>query len=252
MGDPPFSKLTIETILLRLQFYMTYRAYIIIPAIVAVFWAARSRNPYIIIGYIAFLPWGILQLIATSDIPGTLSGYYAYPYFIASFWPLVGVLLDSNRNGLPQAVSLQVAFFSAIVAGSFIGVAQQPGRIDIGAAIYWPASIERQVVTDRALGEFIRSKPGLGTVLADTSIVALAPDGFTEGETITGRGIAAPNTVIYFEGGYEAEQARALAVENGLSHRYRVPDTAIRLATDRPLSASLAIGASIAPAPAAE
>jgi hypothetical protein len=253
-GDPPFGHLTVATVLLRLQFYATYRAYIIIPAIVACIWAARTRNPYIVVGYLAFLPWGALQLIASTDIAGTMSGYYAYPYLIASFWPLVGVLLDRRRRGAVDGNALHVAFFLALIAGSFIGVAHQynPGRTNIGAAVLSPASVARQVITDRALGEFIRSKPGLGTVLADTSIVALAPDGFTERETITRRGIAAPNTVIYFEGGYEAEQARALAVENGLSHRYRVPDTAIRLATDRPLSASLAIGASIAPAAAGE
>src|SRR5207244_1069513 len=75
LGDPPFANLTATTVPLRLMFYATYRAYLVLPAIIAAIWAARTRNPYIVAGYLAFVPWGLLQLVANTDIAGTLSGY---------------------------------------------------------------------------------------------------------------------------------------------------------------------------------
>jgi hypothetical protein len=247
LGDPPFGELTITTILLRLQFYVTYRAYIIVPAIIACFWAARTRNPYILVGYAAFVPWGVLQLVAKTHVAGTLSAYYAYPYLIGSFWPLVGVLLDRNRRGVVDEASLPVAFFLAMIGASFIGVAQQPGRLDLVASVLSPPSLARQTMTDRGIAEFIRSKPALGTVLADTSIVALSPNEFSETETIPARGPTAPNTIIYFNNGYESETARHLALASGLNRYYQVHGTAIRLLTDRPISMSLPIAALLAP-----
>jgi hypothetical protein len=254
LGDPPLAHLSVENILLRLQFYATYRAYIVIPTIIAGIWAARTRNPYIMIGYISFLPWGILQLLASTDIAGTLSGYYAYPFLIAGFWPLAGVLFDRNRRGAAEGNALHLGFFLAMIAASFIGLSQHynPGHMNIGAAVVSPPSISRQIATDRALAEFVRLKPALGTVLADTSIVSLAPDSFTEAETVTRRGISPPNSVIYFEGGYEAEKARNFAIGNGLDHRYHVPGTAIRLASDRLLPMLPDVASSFALATAAK
>lgn len=248
-GAAPFAHLRLDVLAERLLGYAVYRAYLVLPAAIALIWAVWARNPYILVGYIALLPWGLLQLIANSEIAGTLSGYYAYPIMLASFWPLVGVLFDWRRRGAAAETAVPVLAFAAMVAVSFAGVAQQynPGRLDLAKAFLAPPSLARQAMTDRAVAQLARSKPALGTLLAGTSVVALAPDDFTPRETVLGRGSARPDTVVYLARGYESQAARRIAEANGLDRHYRVPGTAIRIATDRPIAAPVPIAALLAP-----
>jgi len=248
LGDPPFANLTATTVLIRLLFYATYRAYLVLPAIIAAIWAARTRNPYIVAGYLAFLPWGLLHLVASTDLAGTLSFYYGYPFMIAAFWPLLGVLLDPRRRSIEGGAAIPVLALSVMVAGSFGGIAQQynPGRLDLLRGFLSPPTLQRQEMTDRAVAQLAQSKPALGVVVADTSIVALAPDRFAPGETVPQQAPTRPDTVIYFAEGYESATARLIAATAGLTQHYRVPETAIRIATNRPIAALAPVSALLA------
>lgn len=250
LGDPPFAKLTLDALAGRLLGYPVYRAYLILPAFLAAIWAARTRNPYILVGYVAFVPWGLLQVIAYSDIPGTLSGYYAYPFMIASFWPLAGVLLDWRRRGIEGPVAKPVLAFSAMVAASFaaVGVQYNPARLDPVQALLDPPGPARQAFTDKAIAAFVRSKPALGTVAPDTSVVALAPNDFTQDEAEFATGPTHPEAVIYFDQGYDAKKLRTIATEAGLNRHYRVPGTSLRLVTGRPVPPEAPIAPLLVPA----
>jgi hypothetical protein len=246
-GEPPFATLTAATVAMRLLGCVVYRAYLVLPAAVAVLWAVRARNPYILIGYAAFVPWGALQLVAHSEIAGTLSGYYAFPFMIAAFWPLIGVMLHrSSTVGRPAVTMLAIA---AMIAASFVGIGQQynPGRLALPAAFLSPPSPARQAKTDAAVAALVRSRPALGRLVVDTSVVALAPGAFTRGETVQGTGPAPPDTVVYMSQGYEADTARRLAAADGLRRRYRVPGTAIRIASDRPIGAPVPLAVLLVP-----
>jgi hypothetical protein len=250
LGNPPFAKLTLDALAMRLLGYPAYRAYLVLPAFLAAIWAARTRNPYILVGYVAFVPWGLLQLIAYSDIPGTLSGYYAYPFMVASFWPLVGVLLDWRRRGIAGPVAQPMLAFSALVAASFaaVGVQYNPARLEPVQALLDAPSPTRQAATDRAVAALVRSKPALGTLAPDTSVVALAPDDFTLDEAEFAERATRPDTVVYFEQGYDAKKLRGIAAAAGLNRSYRVPGTSLRLATDRPVPPEAPIAPLLAPA----
>lgn len=254
LGDPAFGKLSPAIIGVRLLGYVGYRTYIVLPAIIAVLWAVRVRNPYIALGYVAFLPWTILHLTANSDIAGTLSAYYAYPFLIASFWPLVGIVLVRRPGATRKPVTAPVLAFVAMIAGSFAALPQQanPGHIDLPRAFFSPPSLARQATTDRAIEELSRSKALLAPVLVDGSVLALAPGGYTPGETVQDGQDGHPNTVIYFVDGYEAAAARALAAAAGLDRHYQVPGTSIRLATDLAIAGSSPLAAYLAPAEASE
>jgi hypothetical protein len=234
-GEAPFATLTGARIVNRIIGCLVFRAYLVLPAVVAAIWALRARNPYLLIGYAAFVPWGALQIIAHSDIAGTLSGYYAFPFMIASFWPLVAVIY--RAPAAPRRPVATMAAFAAMIAASFIGIGHQynPGRLALPAAFLSPPSLDRQARTDRAVALLVRSQPALGRVVVDTSVVALAPDDFPRGETVTGAGAAPPDTVVYMSHGYEAKALRKIADGDALGQRYQVPGTAIRIATDRPL-----------------
>ncbi len=250
LGDPPFAKFTAETILERLLGYGTHRAYLVLPALIAALWAIRTRNPYILVGYVAFLPWGLLHLVAHSDIAGTLSGYYAFPFMIASCWPLVGVLLDWRRRGIEGRAAPAVLSFAAMTAASFVALTQQynPGQVDLATGFLVPPAPLRQALTERAVAELVRSKPFLGAVAVDGSVVALAPDGFSWSETVQGRGTALPDAVVYFVQGYESATARRIAAASGLEVHYRVTGTAIRIAAARPIVDAAPIATLVVPA----
>ena len=231
---------TFGMILERLLGLPLYRAYLVLPAVAAGLWAWRTRNPYLVAGYAAVVPWTALQLVAHSNIAGTLSGYYAYPFLVAAFWPLLGALLDARRRGVGAPAPLLP--FAAMIVASFVGLSSQynPGHLDLPQAFVAPPSAVLQAATDEAIREFVASKPAFGSVLVDGSIAGLAPNAFRWSETVQGRGPGRPDTVLYFAGGYESDKARGLATAAGLARRYRLAGTAIRLATDRAPPASLA------------
>ena len=240
LGDPPFGTLTIAAVTERLLGWIIYRTYIVLPAITAVLWALRTRNPYIVLGYVAFLPWALLHLIAQSDIAGTLSGYYAYPFMIASFWPLAGIVFNWRLRECHKSVAVSMLAFSAMIIGSFVAVSRQanPGHLELPESMLSPPSLARQEATDRAIELLARSKPEFGVVLVDGSVLALAPDGYAYTETVWGARTSHPDTVIYFADGYEAAATRTIASAAGLDHYYLAPGTSIRLATDHGLNPS--------------
>jgi hypothetical protein len=225
----------------------------VLPALIAGIWALRARNPYIVLGYAAFLPWAVLHLLADSDIAGTLSAYYAYPFMIASFWPLIGVLVDERVRGGQAPAILSVLAFAAMIAGSWTAIPYQanPGRIELPAGFLSPPSLIRQHATDRAMAALVQSKAELGRVFVDGSVLALAPDGYVLGETVWG-GKGRPDTVIYFMQGYEADVARRIADAARLDLHYQVPGTSIRLATDRPITPASPLAALVAAADKSE
>jgi hypothetical protein len=240
LGDPPFGSLSPKILAERLLGYFAYRTYLVLPAAIAVLWALRTRNLYILVGYVAFLPYLLLHLTAHSEIAATLSGYYAYPFMIAAFWPLLGVWLDRRRRGVQGTAAVPVLVFAAMIAGSFAAVPRQynPGGLEFPASLVSPPSLARQSATERAIAVLSRSKPMLGKILVDDSVLALAPDAYEPGETLLAKTHDPPDTAIYEDKGYGSAAVRAMAAAADLTRIYRVAGTSIRLATDRTFDAS--------------
>jgi hypothetical protein len=237
VGDPPFAGITLDTIALRLRGYLFDRSYIVLPGLFAVAWAGLARNPYLVAGYIAFLPWLALHLFAASDIAGSLSGYYAYPLMIAAFWPLVGVSVGCDRFGAAAPIRPSLLAFGVMIVLSWTALPRQynPGHLDLPGSLVSPPSLTQQQATDHAIAVLSEAKPTLGPVLVDGSILALAPGSYTRGETVQYAGPEHPQAVIYFAGGYEAARAVARAADAGLTYVYAVAGTEIRIASGRPL-----------------
>ena len=250
LGDPPFGSLSPGIVAERLLGYVFYRTYLVLPAAVAVFWAVRTRNPYLVVGYLAFVPYLLLHLTARSEITATLSGYYAYPLMIAAFWPLLGVLLERRQRTGRETAMVPVLAFAAMIAGSFAGVPRQynPGGLEFPVSLVSPPSLARQGATERAIAELSRSKPMLGRVAVDDSVLALAPDDYEPSETSLARTHEPPDTAIYFEQGYGAQAVRAMAAAADLRRHYRVPGTSIRLVTNRAIEPPLPLAALLVPA----
>lgn len=254
LGEPAFGKISLPVLRERLLGYLQFRTYIVLPGLVALFWAVRTGNPYLVLGYVAFLPWAALHLMAESDIAGTLSGYYAYPFLIASFWPLLAVLAERRQRAVPSAAVPTVLGFAAMIGASFtaLGYQANPGHMALPAGFWSPPSLARQAATDNALGQIVRAKAVLGAVMVDGSVLGLVPDGFAKSETVWESGDRVPDAVVYFAGAYESEAAQRLAEKAGLDHRYEAPGTAIRLRSRRAVDPASPLGSILAPAPASE
>jgi len=234
LGRPLFGEVTISSMAGRLLGWVVYRSYVVLPAVCALVWAIARRNPYIILGYVACVPWGLLHLAAAREMLGTLPSYYAFPYMFASLWPLIGLLVQQRHNGEERSVFEPVCGFALLTAASFATSQYQhnPTHIDLPAGFVSPPSISRQAATDRGL-ERLAGAQELGTTLVDQSVLALVPELYRAGNVLSWGSHGVPDSIIYFATGFESDLAREMAAQAGLERVYEILDTQIRVATNR-------------------
>jgi hypothetical protein len=230
LGEPPLAHLTAGLIAGRLANWLWLHSAIFLPAVVTIVWAARARTPLIAAGFIACVPWALLQLLAVSKLAGLMVAYYAFPFLIAIAWPLIAGRIVGQRD-LITSTRLQPAFFLAsLIALSLLPVGQDwdPGQVNLPEGFLRFPSAEQQRLTDQAVAS-IAGRPELGQLAVVESVAALAPSLFAHDEII-GWSTAPPNTVVYFADGFDNER---LPVVAGLPGHYAVPGTEIRIVTDR-------------------
>jgi hypothetical protein len=245
LGDPPLAHLSSGLIADRMRFFLVGRPYILYPALGACIWAVRARNPYIVLAFVAGIPWLMVHLLAKSPLAGTLVSYYAFPFLIALAWPLLGVLRQRQQAGNAGDPTSTIVGFVALLALSFlpgIGI-HDPGQLPLPQAFWDPPSRAQQAATDRAAAAISAARPTLGRLLVDNSVAALAPNGFAQQEVpfLQGneRGASeatnSPDTVVFFAEGYDARRLLAIADAAGLTKRYAIAGTQIHLAARQSL-----------------
>jgi hypothetical protein len=249
LGAPAYAHLSAHLIVVRLIGYVMFRAYIFLPAAVAVVWAIAARNPYLTLGYAAFVPWTLLHLLAKGDLAGSLSSYYGFPYLIASFWPLIGWLIERRRRGLPLAVAEPALGFAAMIAASFAALSAQhdPSHMPLLAGMTQPADFAEEARVDRAVTALRAAHPVLGRVLAADSVVSLDPLGYRRDETFWSGDQGSADTVLYFADDRDRAAVATAIAHAALDRRYAVAGTPLRIASNRDLSALPALGALLDP-----
>jgi hypothetical protein len=241
LGDPPLAHLSAGLIADRIRFFLVGRPYILYPALGACIWALRARNPCIVLAFAAGIPWLLLHLLAKSLLAGTIVSYYAFPFLIALAWPLLAAMRQRQRTGnAGDSTSVLVGFAMLLALSCFPGIGiHDPGQLPLPQAFWDPPSHARQAATDRAVAALSAARPMLGRLLVDNSIAALAPNQFAQSEVpfLQGNGSAPseattpPDTVAFFDEGYDARRLRAIADVAGLTKRYSMPGTQVHLAT---------------------
>ena len=214
-----------------------YRTYVVFPALCALTWAIVRRNPYVVLGYASFLPWGVLHLVAAREMVGLLPSYYAFPYMFAAFWPLIGIFVQRQHGDEGRSILEPVCGFAFLIAASFTTsqYLHNPTHIDLPAGFLSPPSLSRQAATDQAVEGLAGSKE-LGRVLIDQSVFALSPELYrTEDVLSSEEPHEEPDSIVYFAGGFENVLAREKAAQAGLTHIYGVRRTQLRIATNRPI-----------------
>ena len=224
----------------RIAFLATYRLYILLPVYIALVLAIRWRDPQVIAGGIAAIPWFFLNLFANSPYAATLSNYYAFPFIFALFWPLIGWQLECPLGGDESKLKQRLLGWSLMVVLSFVdvNVQQNPQGIDFPKSFVLMPSIAQQRSTDMALAELAKLAPRLGYVVADGSVIALDPDHYKESQLVWARQDQMPDTIIYFPRGEGTRYAKDLATRAGLKNYYKILDTSLIVATNRSLKSS--------------
>ncbi len=238
LGTPAFNGITWAEIGTRLAFYVVYRPYIFLPAYAVLVWAIRLRSPYVVVGFVACIPWGLLHLLAASPIAGTLSNYYSFPFIFALFWPLIGFLIEGQQAGHVARMSVKpVLGFTLILLTSFVGLnlQQNPGHIDFPASFLFAPSQAQMKATDEALQNFARFPSVLGNVVVDAGVAALDPDHYDGSEAVSSPQKRQPDTIIFFSQGYERALVMTMASQADLQRLYQIPNTSLRVVTNRPL-----------------
>jgi hypothetical protein len=234
LGDPPLSEFTRERFVARLVAWMKLHQAILIPAIATTFWVLRGRDPWVLLGYAACMPWLLLHLLASAELAGKMVGYYAFPFLIAMAWPWIEVLLRSRTLSTPQVPAIRAATALLVVVAlslsPFGNGWDDGGRLPMPDAFLRAPSAAQMELTDRAVSAIASAGPALGRLVVDGSVAALSPFAFAR-ENIAGGTDASPDTVVFFTHGFDAIGLRATP---GLTTRYVVRGTELNIATNRP------------------
>jgi hypothetical protein len=248
VGNPPFAHLTWGLVATRLQGWAEmHTSSIALPALGVMAWAFLKRDPVVLFGYIACIPWAVLQLLSVREFSGMMLGYYAYPFIIAIAWPLVAGLIRPQQpapSAIPWGPAVGVL---ALVALSLapIGQVYNLAHIPLPRAMLFPPSSMQQLATDRAVAALAAAPPALGRLLVDDSIAALQPFSFRRRDVAL-LAHTRSNTVAYFQNG---AFAASLGGRANLLHHYLVPGTEIRIDTDRSPDAMQGLAIPLEPSP---
>jgi hypothetical protein len=235
LGNPPLAHVDAKLVTTRLFGWLMLHAAILLPAAATSIWAVRARDPFIALGYLACLPWALLNLLAVSDMAGWMVGYYAYPFLIAIAWPLLAGVVSGVRADLgppswhgygPALIVLSLVALSLLP----LGHDYDPGRITVPDAFLHAPPAEQRAATDRAIVEIAAARPSLGRIVVDNSVAALLPFAFARTE-VAGWEDAPADTAVFLSDGFDAIKMRDFP---GLPNHFAIPGTTIRLRTNRP------------------
>lgn len=227
LGDPAFAHLTREELARRLEILFAYRGYIWLPAVVYAAWAATARAAWPLLGYLAFVPWFLLNLTAHSLAPGTLSLYYAFPFALALLWPCAAAAVFASARERARAPGWIAAALFASILGYIPGNDLPsllrhlaPPRLEARAAI---DPVVRELAAARALG--------VGVAI-DDAVAAHAPRGFTA-RNLLGQSPPGAALTAFYANGRQAKEAWEASLR--LPYHYQVQDTTLTVVSAAPL-----------------
>jgi len=89
INNPIFSHVTKQFIIYRVTVFFEQRSYLLVAFVLTSVIAFIYRRPQYLLGYIVYIPWLILNLLAVKNEAGTLETYHGYPFILALIWPVV-------------------------------------------------------------------------------------------------------------------------------------------------------------------
>lgn len=244
LGALPFVHVTQEKVMERLGTVLFRHLPVLIGLLLSLCWAWRTRNPYLAVGFVANIPWLVVNLLARNNSTGVLYAYYSFPFLIGFAWPFIAALRRYGARPPLQAVR-----------DSFV---QQAVLIMVGALTFYGGNVQLAAYSDSGGGRlatargvqhreriydfidrFNQGAGDLGAVFVDAAILSLIND------TYQGRYVEnlAPSdrqdTVIYMRAGRDGQPEKPvrsimnIVTRNGLDKRFCLNGTTICMFTNR-------------------
>ncbi len=227
LGEPALSHVNATMLAERLRLYWDERAYLWAPALVCGLWAAWRRSWWPLIGYIAFVPWALLHVLAASVYAGALASYYGFPYALALLWPLAGALFFARR----ERAGPTLGWAAAVI---LVSIAAFPRGNDLGRAA---AAMRSPELGTRAPIEALVAHltdayaQGAGVSVCD-AVAAQAPRAFSN-RNLFFQDEREVQIVAYYSNGRQVREA--MDVGGDMPFRHRVVGTPIIVASVVPL-----------------
>jgi len=245
LGNPHFAHITYSFFTDRLQYFFTNREYIYIPMLFTLILSLYTKNFILLSSFVASFPWLILSIMAISNMPGTLSNYYAFPFITLSVWPIFAFLILKNRN-LNQSYSLKNIVISIIlITGiSIFLFPNNSGNVDHKP---WKNFLYTEYKTISSTQRFIAftntKKEKLGNILYDEPMAALFVKNLSKNEygylnNFSNKIKDKADSVIFLKSRNSLNEPslnimKEIITKNHLNYIYTIYNTNIILATNK-------------------
>lgn len=249
-GIPAYAHLSTEALFTRAAKIFREAPYLWSGFLVSLLWALRRKNIYWIAGFVACIPWFVLNWTAYNPNTGVLYAYYAFPFVLGMGWPPIAAVWQYGRNLPAAAVWDVLAMQTALVIAGLVVWDTDGGHVSFGPS-YWarwgsytpqwettPSGEEtdiRPVVRKIAL--LLNNNEKLGTVMLDSGMMSL-----TMGSNAQKRGLhlvrfddtTPADTLAYFcPTDYTPPAILTKAQQNKLSTHYHASEAPLCLFTSR-------------------
>jgi len=248
VGSPIFSHITWATFLERLKIFYHACYYIHYPFWGTVVCAFLLRDARILIGWAAYVPWFILNLLAVQVQKSEFSIYTGFVFITSIFWILLSIFFQkpaiTQKETLRRARTRLAAFLCISLLSTIGWWRANPAACRMMIeTMAWPKITKESIAHVHDLGNVIETdKEVFGQLTVDFGMASLNLTNITEDELFSyqeGRISPATDTVIYFEEGYAAQTLVNSVFLHGCDFFYHLPGTKIRLCSSRSLDGKL-------------
>ncbi|MQB13468.1 hypothetical protein DXT96_26920 [Agrobacterium sp. ICMP 6402] len=232
-GVPPYAHLTWSLMQERLAILFTQRLYLVLPAAIALLATIIWRNPIPFFGFLAYIPWSLLNFTALSDAAGQMDVYYPFPFQIAIFWflwwsvaPQISHLKEPRT--LRRQAGIQILLPIFIIAGISISF---PWSTLLPA---WNSNVVRD--TDRAADNIEQNRHFLGRIKADPALLSLRPRAFLQEDDLDNPNSdnGPPETLVWHTNSISLANVRQQLANFEADSLYRIAGTPFYLASHLP------------------
>jgi len=111
LGEPLFQHINKEFLYQNLKFFLTQRGYLYLPFMAAIFFSIYFKNKFLLVAFLASIPWFLLSFIAISPMPHTFSNYYGFVFITALSWTSFAFLINYKlTEQIPKLSNVILSF----------------------------------------------------------------------------------------------------------------------------------------------
>ena len=237
-GDNFYAHLTWRLLWMRIKIIFSTHIAMWLGFYVTILWAFLARNPYLAIGFVANIPWFLLNWTAASVSAGPLRSYYCFPFVLSLGWPILAGLWHYGIP-LPRGAIRKTMLLQAVMIG--LGLIQwNDGAGGLAFGPYYSYGVghfrlqqsaeNRDLIHDFTV-QFNNGAGDLGAVMLDDGLLSLVADHYHGQQALKITSEQPVDTLIYM--GHPNQIVIDAVRRNHLPYHYCMLGTAICFFTDR-------------------